>query len=57
MAKLPSRMCVCALMIFLYSARYDYAVSHRVHGVRMNKVIEPADRFQYVTQWYVNTSG
>lgn len=43
--------------IFLYSARYDYAVSQRVHGVRMNKVIEPADRFQYVTQWYVNTSG
>lgn len=43
--------------IFLYSARYDYAVSQRVHGVRMNKVIEPYDRFQYVTEWYVNTSG
>jgi peptide/nickel transport system substrate-binding protein len=43
--------------IFLYSARYDYAVSQRVHGVRMNKVIDSADRFQYVTDWYVNTSG
>jgi peptide/nickel transport system substrate-binding protein len=43
--------------IFLYSSRYDYAVSQRVHGVHINKVIEPADRFQYVTQWYVNTSG
>jgi peptide/nickel transport system substrate-binding protein len=43
--------------IFLYSARYDYAVSQRVHGVRLNKVIEPFDRFQYVTEWYVNTSG
>jgi ABC-type transport system substrate-binding protein len=43
--------------IFLYSARYEYAVSQRVHGVRMNKVVEPADRFQYVTDWYVNTSG
>ena len=43
--------------IFLYSARYDYAVSQRVHGVRMNKVIESADRFQYVADWYVNTSG
>jgi peptide/nickel transport system substrate-binding protein len=43
--------------MFLYSARYDYAVSQRVHGVRMNKVIESADRFQYVTDWYVNTSG
>jgi peptide/nickel transport system substrate-binding protein len=43
--------------IFLYSARYDYAVSQRVHGVHMNKVVEPSDRFQYVTDWYVNTSG
>jgi hypothetical protein len=25
--------------------------------VRMNKVVQPAERFQYVTQWYVNTSG
>jgi peptide/nickel transport system substrate-binding protein len=43
--------------IFLYSSRYDYAVSQRVHGVHINKVIEPADRFMYVTQWYVNTTG
>jgi ABC-type transport system substrate-binding protein len=50
-------MADAAPAIFLYSTRYDYAVSQRVHGVRMNKVIEPADRFQYVTEWYVNTSG
>lgn len=43
--------------IFLYAGRYDYAVSQRVHGVHLNKVIEPSDRFQYVTDWYVNTSG
>ncbi len=43
--------------IFLYAPHYDYAVSQRVHGVRLNGVIEPADRFQYVTQWYVNTTG
>jgi peptide/nickel transport system substrate-binding protein len=43
--------------IFLYAARYDYAVSQRVHGVHVNKVIEPSDRFQYVTDWYVNTTG
>ena len=41
--------------IFLYSANYDYAVSQRVRGVRVNRVIEPEDRFQYVTGWYVNT--
>ena len=50
-------MADAAPAIFLYSSRYDYAVSQRVHGVRINKVIEPADRFMYVTQWYVNTSG
>lgn len=43
--------------IFLYSGRYDYAVSQRVHGVHLNKVIEPSDRFQYVADWYVNTTG
>jgi peptide/nickel transport system substrate-binding protein len=43
--------------IFLYAGRYDYAVSQRVHGVHMNKVVQPSDRFQYVTDWYVNTTG
>jgi peptide/nickel transport system substrate-binding protein len=49
-------MADAAPAIFLYSARYDYAISERVHGVHMNRVIEPSDRFQYVTQWYVNTT-
>ena len=43
--------------IFLYSAHYDYAVSNRVRGVHLNRVIEPEDRFQYVTDWYVNTTA
>src|SRR5258706_5172345 len=43
--------------IFLYSAHYDYAVSQRVRGVHVNQVIEPGDRFQYVTDWYVNTGA
>jgi peptide/nickel transport system substrate-binding protein len=43
--------------IFLYTPHYNYAISQRVHGVRLNSVIEPSDRFQYVTQWYVNTGG
>lgn len=50
-------MADAAPAIFLYSGRYDYAVSQRVHGVRVDKVIEPSDRFRYVTEWYVNTSG
>lgn len=43
--------------IFLYAGRYEYAVSQRVHGVHLNSVVEPSDRFQYVTDWYVNTTG
>jgi peptide/nickel transport system substrate-binding protein len=43
--------------IFLYSSRYDYAVSQRVHGIHANQAIEPFERFQYVTDWYVNTTG
>lgn len=50
-------MVSAAPAIFLYAGRYDYAVSQRVHGVHMNKAIEPSDRFQYVTDWYVNTTG
>ena len=52
-----AQMADAAPAIFLYAPRYDYAVSQRVHGVRLNSAIEPGDRFQYVTQWYVNTGG
>jgi peptide/nickel transport system substrate-binding protein len=50
-------MADAAPAIFIYSPHYDYAVSQRVHGVHLNNVIEPSDRFQYVTDWYVNTGG
>ncbi len=50
-------MADAAPAIFLYASRYQYAVSQRVHGVHANKAIEPYDRFQYVTDWYVNTTG
>jgi peptide/nickel transport system substrate-binding protein len=50
-------MADAAPAIFIYASRYEYAVSQRVHGVHMNKAIEPYDRFEYVTDWYVNTTG
>jgi len=50
-------MAETAPAIFLYAGRYNYAVSQRVHGVHFNKAIQPPDRFQYVTDWYVNTTG
>ena len=50
-------MADAAPAIFLYEGRYEYAVSQRVHGVHMNSAIEPYDRFQYASGWYVNTTG
>ena len=50
-------MADAAPAIFLYAGRYEYAVSQRVHGVHLNGAIEPYDRFQYVTDWYVNLQG
>jgi peptide/nickel transport system substrate-binding protein len=40
--------------VFLYEPHYAYIVSKRVHGVRSNPVVEPVDRFQYVTEWWVD---
>jgi peptide/nickel transport system substrate-binding protein len=51
------QMADAAPAIFLYASRYEYAVSQRVHGVHTNKAIEPFERFEYVTDWYVNTTG
>ncbi len=39
--------------LFLYEPHYEYAVSRRIGGVHANPVIDAADRFQYVTDWYV----
>ena len=50
-------MADAAPAIFLYASRYEYAISQRVHGVHTNKAIEPFERFQYVADWYVNTTG
>jgi peptide/nickel transport system substrate-binding protein len=50
-------MADAAPAIFLYSGRYEYAVSQRVHGVHTNRAIEPYGRLQYVADWYVNTTG
>jgi peptide/nickel transport system substrate-binding protein len=39
--------------LFLYEPHYEYAVNRRIGGVHANPVIDAADRFQYVTDWYV----
>jgi peptide/nickel transport system substrate-binding protein len=50
-------MADAAPAIFLFEPHYAYVVSRRVRGVHTNPVIEPIDRFQYVTDWYATTQG
>jgi peptide/nickel transport system substrate-binding protein len=39
---------------FLFSPTYDYVLSKRIRGVQINPVIDPSDRLEYVSSWYVN---
>ena len=48
-------MSEAAPAIFLLEPHYSYVVSKRVKGLHTNPVIEPVDRFEYVTDWYVTT--
>jgi peptide/nickel transport system substrate-binding protein len=52
-----SLMADAAPAIFLFQPHYAYVFGHRVLGVRSNPVIEPADRFQYVSEWWVSKPG
>jgi peptide/nickel transport system substrate-binding protein len=40
----------------LFYPVYTYAVSTDVHGVSLGPILEPADRFNHVTNWYLITS-
>lgn len=40
----------------LFYPVYTYAVSTDVHGVSIGPILEPADRFNQVTNWYLVTS-
>jgi peptide/nickel transport system substrate-binding protein len=40
----------------LFYPVYTYAVSNDVHGVSIGPLLEPADRFNTITNWYLVTS-
>lgn len=50
-------MADAAPAIFLFEPHYTYIVSRRVRGVHTNPVIDPTDRFEYVTDWYATNEG
>jgi peptide/nickel transport system substrate-binding protein len=41
--------------IFLYSPTYTYVQSKKVRGFVASAIVEPADRFAGITDWYVKT--
>ncbi len=41
--------------IFLYSPTYTYVQSKKIKGFSGQVAIEPADRFSYVSNWYIKT--
>lgn len=43
-------------VIFLYSPSYTYIQSKKIKGFNGTTVIEPADRFASISDWYVKTS-
>ncbi len=43
-------------VIFLYSPTYTYVQEHQLKGFSGTTVIEPADRFNGVSSWYLKTS-
>lgn len=43
--------------IFLFQPHYAYVLAKRVHGIRTNPVIDPADRFQFASEWWVSKTA
>lgn len=43
--------------VFLYRPTFFYAVRDHVKGLNLGPIATPADRFNNVENWYVNTSG
>lgn len=41
--------------LFLYNPDYVYWVSEKVKGIDTVKIIDPAKRFENITNWYINT--
>ena len=52
---LQSLLADAAPALFLYELHYEYAVSSRVSGVQLNQTVDPAARFEYVTEWSLAT--
>ena len=41
--------------VFLYSQLYLYALPENINGVEISKISLPADRFNEINKWYIET--
>lgn len=41
--------------VFLYSPTYTYVLHNKIQGVDVERIIMPADRFNNINEWYINT--
>ncbi|MEI7424709.1 MAG: ABC transporter substrate-binding protein [Candidatus Staskawiczbacteria bacterium] len=54
-AKLQDIILTDAPALFLYNPDYLYWVSKKIKGIETTKIIDPAKRFENITNWYINT--
>ena len=53
--KLQDMILTDAPALFLYNPDYLYWISEKVKGIDTTKIIDPAKRFENITNWYINT--
>lgn len=53
--KLQDIILADAPALFLYNPDYSYWVSEKIKGIDTKKIIDPAKRFENVTNWYIKT--
>ena len=53
--KLQDTILTDAPALFLYNPDYLYWISEKVQGIDTTKIVDPAKRFENITNWYVQT--
>lgn len=41
--------------LFLYNPNFNYWVANNIQGINTQKIIDPAERFSNITNWYIKT--
>src|SRR3989339_242631 len=53
--KLQNAILSDAPALFLYNPDYLYWVSKKIKGIDTTKIVDPAKRFENISNWYINT--